>query len=322
MAQLTNTRVYGKLDVDKYINVQAFTDDPDAVQITDLINRINVNSKLVGNGGKTGNVEYTPASLMFHTYSKTGMTILNSKLLTTVNAFSTRFAELSNTAGKFPVNEYNYENLFSLKLRDHTKKDKVTTRNDTLIAEAHTIDDTTFDISLSVTDDFSKASSATTTIGDDTTNIKSTFTASTNADGKSVGTTITTVKVPLTIPYEGGEIVTDNTLDAHMRYSVVVSDTTQLTNLLNSSDFKNCAAGFAGADALGVILYAVVSHVASGTLPRYPALFYIENNAVYMACFSPSEGIFKKKSSLESGENVRIIVSTKAAYDALKKVIA
>lgn len=319
MAQLTNTRVYGTLDVDKCINVQAFTDDPDAVQITDLINRINVNSKLVGNGGKTGNVEYTPASLMFHTYSKTGMTILNSKLLTTVNAFSTRFAELSNTAGKFPVNEYNYENLFSLKLRDHTKKDTVTTRNDTLISEAHTIDDTTFDISLSVTDDFSRASSTTTTI--DKANIKSTFTASTNADGKSVGITTTTVKVPLTVPSKGGEIVTDNTLDAHMRYSVNVSNTTQLTNLLNSLDFKNCTAGFAGADALGVILYAVVSHVASGTLPRYPALFYIENNAVYMACFSPSEGIFKKKSSLESGENVRIIVSTKAAYDALKKVI-
>lgn len=322
MAQLTNTHVFGTLDVDKNINIQAFTDDANAVQITDLIKRINVNSKLVGSGGKTGNVEYTPASLMFHTYSKTGMTILNSKLLTTVNAFSTRFAELSNTAGKFPVNEYNYENLFSLKLRDHTKKDTVSTRNDTLISEAHTIDDTTFDISLSVTDDFSRASSATTTIGDDKTNIKSTFTASTNADGKSVGITTTTVKVPLTVPVKGGEIITDNTLDGHMRYCVDVSKASQFTNLLNSSDFKNCVAGFGGNDALGVILYAVISYVATGTLPRYPVLFYIENNAVYMACFSPNEGIFKKKNSLETGENLRIIVSTKAAYDALNKAIA
>lgn len=262
MAQLTNTRVYGTLDVDKCINIQAFTDDPDAVQITDLINRINVNSKLVGNGGKTGNVEYTPASLMFHTYSKTGMTILNSKLLTTVNVFSTRFAELSNTAGKFPVNEYNYENLFSLKLRDHTKKDTVTTRNDTLISEAHTIDDTTFDISLSVTDDFSKASSTTTTI--DKANIKSTFTASTNADGKSVGITTTTVKVPLTVPYEGGEIVTDNTLDGHMRCVVKVSDTSQLKKLLSSSELRACVSGDIDV-ASGVLLYAVLGYNARNT---------------------------------------------------------
>lgn len=320
MAQLTNTRVYGTLDVDKCINIQAFTDDPDAVQITDLINRINVNSKLVGTRGNIGSTEYVPASLLFHTYNKnTGVSIYNGQRLTTMDMFSTRFAELSNTAGKFPVDSsYNYNNLFSLKLRDHTKKNSIVTRNDTLISEKHTIDDTTFDISLSVTDDFSRASSSKPTFEEG--NVTSTY-KTINADGKSVGITTTTVKVPLTVPYEGGEIVTDNTLDAHMRYSVDVSNTTQLTNLLNSSDFKNCAAGFAGADALGVILYAVVSHVASGTLPRYPALFYIENNAVYMACFSPSEGIFKKKSSLESGENVRIIVSTKAAYDALKKVI-
>lgn len=295
MAQLTNTRVYGTLDVDKCINIQAFTDVPDAVQITDLINRINVNSKLVGTRGNIGSTEYVPASLLFHTYNKnTGVVIYNGPRLTTMDMSSTRFAELSNTAGKFPADSsYNYNNLFSLKLRDHTKKNSIVTRNDTLISEKHTIDDTTFDISLSVTDDFSRASSVTTTI--EQTNLNSTFTTSTNAEGKSVETTTSTVKVPLTVPSKGGEIITDNTLDAHMRYSVVVSNTTQLTNLLNSLDFKNCAAGFAGADALGVILYAVVSHVASGTLPRYPALFYIENNAVYMACFSPSEGIFKKK---------------------------
>lgn len=321
MAQLTNTRVYGKLDVDKCINVQAFTDDPDAVQITDLINRINVNSKLVGIRGNIGSTEYVPASLLFHTYNKnTGFSIYNGQQLTTMNMSSTRFAELSNTAGKFPADSsYNYNNLFSLKLRDHTKKDTVTTRNDTLISEAHTIDDTTFDISLSVTDDFSRASSSKPTFEEG--NVASTYNTS-NVEGKTVKTTTSTVKVPLTVPSKGGEIITDNTLDVHMRYSVVVSNTTQLTNLLNSSDFKNCAAGFAGADALGVILYAALGYIASGTLPSYPALFYIENNAVYMACFSPSEGIFKKKSSLESGENVRIIVSTKAAYDALKKVIA
>lgn len=261
MAQLTNTRVYGTLDVDKCINIQAFTDDPDAVQITDLINRINVNSKLVGNGGKTGNVEYTPASLMFHTYSKTGMTILNSKLLTTVNAFSTRFAELSNTAGKFPVNEYNYEDLFSLKLRDHTKKDTVTTRNDTLISEAHTIDDTTFDISLSVTDDFSRASSSKPTFEEG--NVTSTY-KTTNDEGRTVETTTSTVKVPLTVPSKGGEIITDNTLDGHTRCVVKVSDTSQLKKLLSSSEFRACVSGDID-DASGVLLYAVLGYNARNT---------------------------------------------------------
>ena len=70
-----------------------------------------------------------------------------------------------------------------------------------------------------------------------------------------------------------------------------------------------------------MILYAVVSYIA-GVPSSYPVLFYIKSNEAYMACFSPSKGMFEKKSSLDGGEILSVVVSTKELYDELTNIIA
>lgn len=311
MAQLTNTRIYGTLDVDKVITAK---------------NGINVKSVIVDNKQDSTKNENKLSSIKLrsenNSYGKISYLspisayIQNNSIFSYTAEIKNNTAEIKNNAGK----------LLSLDLSKIKSEEKYTfDRN--MNVKTYNIDkvDTLYNISVNVSD-FAKASSSKPNVKYDngTSKYESNYTTAKTENDEATGvsgttnTTKSTVNLQLTVPYEGGEIITDKTLDEHTRYAFDVSGT-QFTKLLSSTELLRCV--YEGRH--GVILHAVFSYTSpSRNSVAYPVLFYIKGGSVHMSCFSYSSGTFEDKDSLTSDETLRLIVSTKELYDELTNVIA
>lgn len=304
MAQLTNTRIYGTLDVDNVITAKS---------------GINVKSVIVDDKQDFTKNENKLSSIKLSSENNSYGKIINASPISTYiqnNSIFSYTAEIKNNTAEI---KNNAGKLLSLDLSKIKSEEKyIFDRN--MNVKTYDIDkvDTLYNISVNVSD-FAKASSSEPEVSYG--NVISKYTVDTENDeatgvSGTTNTTKSTVNLQLTVPYEGGEIITDKTLDGHTRYVVNVSDT-QFTKLLNSNALLDCI--YEGKH--GVILHAVFSY-ASRYKVAYPVLFYINGGAVGMSCFSYSSGIFEKKSSLASGETLWLVVSTKELYDELTKDIA
>lgn len=319
MAQLTNTRIYGTLDVDNVITAK------NGINVTPLKNstntvdnsaKITLNSVIVDNEGNSASNENKLSSIKLISENKRyGKTIISSLASTHTqnNSRSSYTAEIKNNAGK----------LLSLDLSEvkfeESRVSDIASGN--LKIHNINIDDTLYNISVNVSN-FYKASASEPEVKYD--NVNSAYTTAKTENDAATGTrgttntTKSTVNIQLTVPYEGGEIITDKTLDGHTRYVINVSDT-QFTKLLSSNALRYCVRE----GRYGVILHAVFSYSSpSRNNAAYPVLFYIKDGSVYMSCFSYSSGTFEAKDSLVNGEALCLVVSTKELYDELTKDIA
>lgn len=324
MAQLTNTRIYGTLDVDNVITAK------NGINVTPLKNstntvdnsaKITLNSMIVDDKQDSTKKENKLSSIKLSSKNKRYGKIEHASMadyLVQSNSLFSYTAEIKNNAGA----------LLSLNLRRVNSEEHKTFNDSGSVIRLRSYDidryDTLYNISVNVSDFYKASDSKPEVIYD---NVNSTYeTENTDPTGIFSGntnTTKSTVNLQLTVPYEGGRIITDETCDRRFiarQFYVTISTTEQLTKLLSSNVFKNCITGLLGVASPGVVLYAVISHNNTGT--SYPVLFYTEGDRVYMSKFSPSGGRFDLKNELNSTECLYIIVSTKAAYDALRKAIA
>ena len=317
MAQLTNTRIYGTLDVDAITTING---------ALNANGGINVNSMIVDDKQDSANNKNKLSSIKLSSENKSygklkpSLSPVSSTLSQTNSLFSYT-AEIKNNAGK----------LLSLDLHRVNSEEHKTFDAYGVKTYDINIDDTLYNISVDVSD-FYKADNSEPKVSYD--KVESAYTtektkkpadATTGNFSGNTYTTKSTVNLQLTVPYEGGRIITDKTCDKERiarPFDVRISTTEQLKNLLNSSKFKGCVAGDIINAGPGMILYAVVSYIATGTPSSYPVLFYIKDGSVCMSCFSYSSGIFEKKSSLASGETLCLVVSTKELYDELTNIIA
>ena len=336
MAQLTNTRIYGTLDVDNVITAK------NGINVTPLKNstdskdnsaKITLNSVITDNEGNSASNENKLSSIMLSsvnnrygnletiTSPSSSSLVQHNSLFSYTAEIKNNTAEIKNIAGK----------LFSLDLHKINSEESKSFDNYGVKTYDINIDDTLYNISVDVSD-FYKADNSEPKVSYD--KVESAYTtektkkpadATTGNFSGNTYTTKSTVNLQLTVPYEGGRIITDKTCDKERiarPFDVRISTTEQLKNLLNSSKFKGCVAGDIINAGPGMILYAVVSYIATGTPSSYPVLFYIKDGSVCMSCFSYSSGIFEKKSSLASGETLCLVVSTKELYDELTNIIA
>lgn len=332
MAQLTNTHVYGTLEVNEAItanggiNVASLKNNTDS---EDNSAKITLNSVIVNDKASSENNENKLSSIMLtsvnNIYGKKETGGMSSDPAQT-NSLYSYAAELKNNAG----------NLLSLDLREVNSQEHKTF-DSTGRVKTYDInrDDTLYNISISVSD-FFKANSDDPNGSYD--NVTSTYTtaktekpadATTGTFRGDTNTTKSTVDVQLTVPYEGGEIITDETCDKQQiarQFYVKVSNTAQLTKLLDkNSAFKNYIDNINVAIP-GVILYAVLH--STGTLnsgERYktakPVYFYTTSNTDIQMCVL-GNAITSGKSSLSNNESLYIILSTKTAADEIEKIIA
>lgn len=284
MAQLTNTRIYGTLDVDNTITAK------NGINVTPLKNstnskdnsaKITMNSVIVDYEGNSASNENKLSAIKLSSENKRYGKIIMSSLASTYtrnNSRSSYAAEIKNNAGA----------LLSLDLSEVKFEESMVSDIASGNLKIHNIniDDTLYNISVNVSA-FHKASSSEPKVKYD--NVDSAYTTGKTEDDAATGirgttnTTKSTVDVQLTVPYEGGEIITDKTLDGHTRYVVDVSDT-QFTKLLRSNALLRCV----DEGRYGAILHAILLQT-SRYRAAYPVLFYINNDAVRMSCFSYSK---------------------------------
>ena len=339
MAQLTNTRIYGNLNVDAITTLNGDLDANGGINVTPLKNstntvdnsaKITLNSKIVVDKQNSANNEKKLSSIKLisedNSYGKIERGSMSDYLFQDNSLFSYT-AEIKNNAGA----------LLSLDLHKvNSEEHKAFDNNSGSVTKLRSYDidryDTLYNISVNVSDFYKASNSESEVIYDGVESFYSSVPTEKPADAITTekfrgytNTTKSTVNVQLTVPYEGGEIITNKTCDKARiarPFNVKISNTEQLTKLLHYSKFKGLVAGDIINAGPGMILYAVVSYIASGTASSYPVLFYIKSNDAYMACFSPSKGIFENKSSLDSGETLRVVVSTKELDDELTNIIA
>ena len=271
MAQLTNTRIYGTLDVDNVITAK---------------NGINVNSVIVDNKQDSTKNENKLSSIKLSSENNSYGKIINSSPISAYiqnNSIFSYTAEIKNNTAEI---KNNAGKLLSLDLSKIKSEEKYIFDR-SMNVKTYDIDkvDTLYNISVNVSE-FAKASSSEPEVSYG--NVISKYTVDTENDeatgvSGTTNTTKSTVKLQLTVPYEGGEIITDKTLDGHTRYVIDVSDT-QFTKLLTSNVLLYCV----HEGRYGVILHATLSQ-ASRYKVAYPVLFYINDGAVCMSCFSYSK---------------------------------
>ena len=325
MAQLTNTRIYGNLNVDNVITAKNginVTPIKNSTNTVDNSAKITLNSMIVDDKQDSTKNENKLSSIKLISENNSYGRIEHASMadyLVQSNSLYSYTAEIKNNAGA----------LLSLNLSTVNSEEHKTFDDSGSVIRLRSYDidryDTLYSISVSVSDFYKASDSKHEVIYD---NVNSTYeTANTDPTGIFRGNTYTTkstVNLQLTVPYEGGRIITDKTCDKERiarPFDVRISNTEQLNKLLKYPKFRGCVAGDIINAGPGMILYAVVSCIA-GAPSSYPVLFYIKSNEAYMVCFSPSKGMFEKKSSLDGGEILSVVVSTKELYDELTNIIA
>ena len=327
MAQLTNTRIYGNLNVDAITTLNG---------ALNANGGINLNSMIVDDKQNSANNENKLSSIKLisenKTYRKpeTGSPV--SSAPSQHNSLYSYIAEIKNNAGKLLSLDLHKVNSEEYKTFDG--RNKVKTYN-------IDIDDTLYNVSVGVSN-FYKASDSEPKVSYDngTSTYESNYTTAKTekpADATdeifrgNTYTTKSTVNLQLTVPYEGGRIITDKTCDDERiarQFCVEISTTEQLNKLLaKNSRFKRYVRNNITMGAPGVILYAFL--YTTGTLTNTgeeyesanPITFYCEVNDDVKAYYF-SSGSYKSLTTLGNGKSVYIILSTKYAADEIKEIIA
>ena len=238
MAQLTNTRIYGTLDVDAITTING---------ALNANGGINVNSMIVDDKQNSANNENKLSSIKLisenNSYGKLRPSLSPvSSTLSQTNSLFSYTAEIKNNAGA----------LLSLDLHRVNSEEHKTFDAYGVKTYDINIDDTLYNISVNVSD-FYKADSSEPNVKYDKVDsaYKSKPTekpadATTGNFSGNTNTTKSTVNLQLTVPYEGGEIITDKNCDEKgiaRQFDVEISTTEQLKKLLKYSKFKGCVAG-------------------------------------------------------------------------------
>ena len=306
MAQLTNTRIYGTLDVDKVISAK---------------NGINLKSVVVDDKQNSANNENKLSSIKLssenNSYGKIinvspiSAYIQNNSIFSYTAEIKNNTAEIKNNAGK----------LLSLDLSKIKSEEKYTfDRN--MNVKTYDIDkvDTLYNISVNVSD-FAKASPSEPEVSYG--NVISKYTVDTENDeatgvSGTTNTTKSTVNLQLTVPYEGGEIITDKSLervDAITKHSVSVQNDYQLQRLFAQNSAFNKY--IIGTGSNGLLLKAVI--MIASELAAYPVQFYYKDNTAHMLMFCDSGLV--RKDTLIGGEILYLTFSSAEAEEEITKLI-
>ena len=343
MTQLTNTRIYGNLNVDAITTLNGDLDANGGINVTPLKNstntvdnsaKITLNSKIVVDKQNSANNEKKLSSIKLssedNSYGKIERGSMSDYLYQT-NSLYSYTAEIKNNAGA----------LLSLDLHKvNSEEHKAFDNNSGSVTKLRSYDidryDTLYNISVNVSDFYKASNSESEVIYDGVESFYSSVPTEKPADAITTekfrgytNTTKSTVNVQLTVPYEGGEIITNKTCDDYhiaRQFSVKISNTEQLRKLLDKgSHFKillnPCI------PAPGVILYA--SLYTTGTLTdtgkeyesANPVTFYFEVNGAVNAYYF-SSGKYESLTTLRNGQYVYMMLSTKSAADLVKEIIA
>ena len=317
MAQLTNTRIYGTLDVDNVITAK------NGINVTPLKNstntvdnsaKITLNSVIVDDKQDSTKNENKLSSIKLSSEDKSYGQIINVSQISTYiqnNSIFSYTAEIKNNAGK----------LLSLDLSKIKSEEKYTfDRN--MNVKTYNIDkvDTLYNISVNVSD-FAKASSSEPEVSYG--NVISKYTVDTENDeatgvSGTTNTTKSTVNLQLTVPYEGGEIITDKSLervDAITKHSVSVQNDYQLQRLFAQNSAFNKY--IIGTGSNGLLLKAVI--MIASEFAAYPVQFYYKDNTAHMLMFCDSGLV--RKDTLIGGEILYLTFSSAEAEEEITKLI-
>ena len=317
MAQLTNTHVYGTLDVDDIatvngaIKAKGGIEANGGINVASLVNntndkdnsaKITLNSVIVDDKQSSANNENKLSSIQLVTKERT-VPSSESSNIKKIN-YHDKYVEMKN----------NSEGLLSLNLRDYIDAHFLHRVGATILSNIHTIDDTTYKISLSVSDDVMKATADTPDHYVGGTNIDSSSQYTSKEEGSATkNATTTNVNIPLTIPAEGGEILTNKSL----QHSVSINTDTQLKKLLaKDSKFRPYVLG---TSANGILLRAVI--IKASDFAAYPVEFYYKYNTITMLMFSDTNTGLSKKMTLSSGETLVLRLSSAKAEKDIENII-
>ena len=309
MAQLTNTRIYGTLDVDNVITAK---------------NGIKVNSVIVDNKQDSTKNENKLSSIKLSSENNSYGKIINASPISAYiqnNSIFSYTAEIKNNTAEI---KNNAGKLLSLDLSKIKSEEKyIFDRN--MNVKTYDIDkvDTLYNISINVSD-FAKASSSEPEVSYDngTSNYRSTYTT-TNTDptgtfGGNTNTTKSTVNLQLTVPYEGGEIITNKSLervDAITKHSVSVQNDYQLQRLFAQNSAFNKY--IIGTGSNGLLLEAVI--MIASEFAAYPVQFYYKDNTAHMLMFCDSGLV--RKDTLIGGEILYLTFSSAEAEEEIEKLL-
>ena len=280
MAQLTNTRIYGNLNVDAITTLNGDLNANGGINVTPLKNstntvdnsaKITLNSVIVDNKQDSTKNENKLSSIKLISENNSYGRIEHASMadyLVQSNSLYSYTAEIKNNTGA----------LLSLDLhRVNSEEHKTFDDNSGIVTKlrSYGIDryDTLYNISVNVSDFYKASYSEHEVIYDGVESFYSSVPTEKPADAittenfrGNTNTTKSTVNVQLTVPYEGGEIITDETCDNYhiaRQFDVKISTTEQLKNLLDkNSRFKLFFRPYIFAP--GVILYAFL--YTTGTL--------------------------------------------------------
>ena len=312
MAQLTNTRIYGNLNVDAITTLNgALNANGD----------INVNSVIVDNKQDSTKNENKLSSIMLSSVNNSYGKIINASPISAYiqnNSIFSYTAEIKNNTAEI---KNNAGALLSLDLSKIKSEERYTFDNN-MNVKTYDIDkvDTLYNISVNVSD-FTKASSSEPEVSYG--NVISKYTVDTKNDeatgvSGTTNTTKSTVNLQLTVPYEGGEIITDKSLervDAITKHSVSVQNDYQLQRLFaQNSAFNKYIIGTA---PNGLLLKAVI--MIASEFAAYPVQFYYKDNTAHMLMFCDSGLV--RKDTLIGGEILYLTFSSAEAEEEITKLI-
>lgn len=306
MAQLTNTRIYGTLDVDNVITAK---------------NGINVKSVIVDNKQDSTKNENKLSSIKLSSENNSYGKIINASPISAYiqnNSIFSYTAEIKNNTAEI---KNNAGKLLSLDLSKIKSEEKyIFDRN--MNVKTYDIDkvDTLYNISVNVSD-FAKASSSEPEVSYG--NVISKYTVDTENDeatgvSGTTNTTKSTVNLQLTVPYEGGEIITDKSLervDAITKHSVSVQNDYQLQRLFAQNSAFNKY--IIGTGSNGLLLKAAI--MIASEFAAYPVQFYYKDNTAHMLMFCDSGLV--RKDTLIGGEILYLTFSSAEAEEEITKLI-
>ena len=344
MAQLTNTRIYGNLNVDAITTLNGDLNANGGINVTPLKNstntvdnsaKITLNSVIVVDKQNSANNEKKLSSIKLisedNSYGEIERGSMSDYLFQD-NSLYSYTAEIKNNAGA----------LLSLDLHRVNSEEHKTFGNSVSVTKLRSYDidryDTLYNISVNVSDFYKADDSEPDVSYDGVESFYSSVPTEKPADaittekfGGYTNTTKSTVNVQLTVPYEGGEIITDKNCDEKKiarQFYVEISSTEQLNKLLaKNSRFKRYVRNTITMGGPGVILYAFL--YTTGTLTNTgeeyesanPVAFYYETSGVVQAYYF-SSGSYKRLTTLGNGKSLYIILSTRYAADEIEEIIA
>lgn len=326
MAQLTNTRIYGTLDVDNVITAKNGINVAPIKNSTNTVDnsaKITLNSVIVDDKQNSAQNENKLSSIMLSSENNSyGKKETSGSYQIQANSLFSYTAEIKNNTAEIKDNA---GKLLSLDLHKVNSKEQLRFDDSDRVRFYNiNIDDTLYNISVDVSA-FPKASSSKPNVSYDngTSTYESNYTAKTENDAAAgikgtTNTTKNTVNLQLTVPYEGGEIITDKSLervDAITKHSVSVQNDYQLQRLFAQNSAFNKY--IIGTGSNGLLLKAAI--MIASEFAAYPVQFYYKDNTAHMLMFCDSGLV--RKDTLIGGEILYLTFSSAEAEEEIEKLI-